>query len=374
MPAIPPRRLFVDVSVISRFDAGTGIQRVVRSLALELIAEARAQGWELQFVAATRRRAFHRIAWSKDDCLTQPDAVEGRSGDVFVGLDYALDAVRWHRGQLAALRRNGVKFWFLVHDLLPLERPDWFGANTIVRYKAWLEIIAGVGDGFLCNSGQTEAHLCEVLRRDYGLTGGYATKVLSMGYSIKQPDSPDAADTALHRSNLSAPYFLMVGTLEPRKGHADILSAFDRLWAEGLPDALVFVGRKGWQVDELSNFIKSHPLNGKKLFWFDDVSDRELAAIYAQSHGSIVASYAEGFGLPLIEALGYGTPVLARDLPVFRSHEENGVHYFPADADTATLSRAVKKWIERVHAADIEIIRPETSWSDSTRQLLEAIK
>ena len=372
---VSPRRLFVDLSVISKDDAGTGIQRVVRSLAISLIDEARQQGWELCFVAAKRRRPYYRVSWPEGDSPVSFDAIEGRPGDVFVGLDYSLDAVRQHAGQLSQFRRNGGKLWFLIHDLLPLERPDWFGRNTVIRYKAWLDILAGIADGFLCNSEQTEMQLQAELSRTYGLTTGYSTVVLPMGHSITGPDEASAgtADQILRRPDLSVPYFLMVGTLEPRKGHVEILDAFDRLWDEGLNEALVLVGRRGWQMDHLHDRIRAHPLNGTRLFWFNDVDDPELANIYAHSQGSIIASHAEGFGLPLIEALGYGKPVLARDIPVFRPHEKYGVRYFPADACISVLADTIRQWVKQVNAGNILLAKPNTSWNHSARDLMKAI-
>ena len=364
------RRLFVDVSVISKHDAGTGIQRVVRSLALNLINEAKVQKWDLRFVAATRRRAYHEVSWLQCSSLSF-EPIEARAGDVFVGLDYALDGVRHHSRQLARFRNNGGRLWFLVHDLLPLEKPEWFSRNTVIRYKAWLRIMAGIADGFLCNSSQTETELRAALEREYGLTEGYSTKVLPMGYCIAE--APVATTVAPRLPDVQVPYFLMVGTLEPRKGHADILDAFDALWGEGMKEALVLVGRRGWQVDCLRERIVGHPLNGTKLFWFDDVEDAELAEFYAASQGAIIASHAEGFGLPLIEALGYGKPVLARDIPVFRQHEAYGVRYFPVDADPSTLARSIRHWSAQVQEGAVEVSGPETSWGHSARELLQAL-
>lgn len=152
------RRLFIDLAVISKHDAGTGIQRVVRELALSLIHEA-PQDWDIHFLAATRRRKYHLISWPIPYEPVDFTPITAVPGDIFLGLDYSLDAVRRHRKQLAAFRRNGGTLWFLVHDLLPLEKPEWFSTNTVIRYKAWLGILAGLADGFLCNSRQTEEDL-----------------------------------------------------------------------------------------------------------------------------------------------------------------------------------------------------------------------
>jgi glycosyltransferase involved in cell wall biosynthesis len=96
----------------------------------------------------------------------------------------------------------------------------------------------------------------------------------------------------------------------------------------------------GWQIEALRDTIRNHPEHGGKLLWFDDVGDLELEQIYQACEGVIIASHAEGFGLPLIEALGHLKPVLARDLPIFRIHEERGVRYFPAAGDAAALGPA----------------------------------
>ena len=64
----------------------------------------------------------------------------------------------------------------------------------------------------------------------------------------------------------------MVGTLEPRKGHADILAAFSELWRQGAENRLVLVGRMGWHIEDLRDAIRMHPEYGGKLLWFDDVA------------------------------------------------------------------------------------------------------
>ena len=370
-----PRRLFVDLAVISRHDAGTGIQRVVRALALALIEED-PKDWEIHVVGADRRRPYHAISWPKVGAIIDYTEIEGRPGDLFLGLDFSLDTIRRYRGQLTRFRRNGGRFWFLVCDLLPVEKPEWFSPNNVVRYKAWLDTIVGISEGFLCISEQTERDLRHVLDARYGLTGGYRTSVVPMGHDIRESFlNPITAEspTATVRFDTSDPFSLMVGTLEPRKGHADILAAFSELWRQGAENRLVLVGRMGWQVEDLRDAIRTHPEHGGKLLWFQDVEDLELERIYQACEGVIIASHAEGFGLPLIEALGHDKPVLARDLPIFSIHKGLGVCYFPADAGPQGLASCIQQWANDVRAGRIKVSRPSAGWQDSVKLLLSSI-
>lgn len=371
------QRVFVDVSVIYEHDAGTGIQRVVRALSLGLCAQATTLDFELHFVAAGRDTPYHTIPWPHDSEAYDSITIDGRPGDVFIGLDYSLDAIRWNANQLACFRRNGGRLWFLVHDLLPLENPEWFSRYTVLRYRAWFDILATVADGFLCNSLQTESQLRNSLQRLHGLEGGYLTKVLPMGYQFEngsQVQRPTSDRLASFLRRRPAPYFLQVGTLEPRKGHSDVLDAFDILWAAGFGGALVFVGKKGWKMDNLYFRINSHPLLGRMLFWFDDVNDAQLNRMYRECKGLIIASLAEGFGLPLIEALGHRTPVLARDLKVFRQHEACGVEYFPRFCEPSILAQKIKGWSDGIDEDRISIKLPKKGWKESVFELIEAVR
>ena len=371
----PPRRLYIDLAVISRHDAGTGIQRVVRALALA-IREEGAEEWDIRFVTADRHRPYHSISWPDASVIVDHAEIEGRPGDLFIGLDFSLDTVRRYRRQLTRFRDDGGHLWFLIFDLLPVERSDWFSPNNVLRYKAWLDTIVGLAEGFLCISDQTERDLQRVLAVRYGLTSGYRTAVVAMGYDIREslldPTSAEGPASPA-RFDMSLPFSLMVGTLEPRKGHADILAAFSALWRQGADDRLVLVGRLGWHVEDLRDAIKAHPEYGGKLLWFDDVDDLELERIYKACHGVIIASHAEGFGLPLIEALGHDKSVLARDLPIFRVHEELGLHYFPADTSSCELGDCIRQWIENARAGRIKVARPSASWKASAQGLLSVI-
>lgn len=366
---LPERRnLFIDMAVISRHDAGTGIQRVVREIASS-IKNLNLDDCEVHFVSATRKRPYRRIAWPETASSLPPIEMKARQGDIFLGLDYSLDSIRRHRRQLRAFKKAGGRIWFMVHDLLPLQRPDWFSSATSVRYKVWLAILSEIADGFFCNSAQTETDLRAALAARFKLSDGFKTEVIPMGDFAAVGIAKGIFGLKCRTKDLGR-FTLMVGTLEPRKGHADVIAGFDRIWQKGIDEKLVIVGRSGWHVHELQNRIRSHPEFQKKLFWFDDVEDDELSEIYARSMGVIIASHGEGFGLPLIEALHRSKPVLARDLPIFRSHEQSGVKYFPLDAADLELGEVILQWIEFVSQGKVRVIKPEGTWSDSATIML----
>ena len=170
------------------------------------------------------------------------------------------------------------------------------------------------------------------------------------------------------------PSFLMVGTLEPRKGYRHIIDAFSRLWLGGLDVNLVIVGKVGWNIDVLVRTLKSHQELGKRLIWLQGVSDEYLERIYAGSTALIAASEGEGFGLPIIEAAQHGLPVILRDIPVFREVAGEAAFYFPGNSSEDT-AECLKAWLQLYQAGT----HPKStslsyqSWEQSVQQIRTAL-
>jgi glycosyltransferase involved in cell wall biosynthesis len=138
--------------------------------------------------------------------------------------------------------------------------------------------------------------------------------------------------------------FLMVGTVEPRKAHAQVVAAFDRMWQGGSDACLVIVGKQGWMVDDLAARLRTHPGRGSCLFWFEAASDELLDMLYGSATALIAASRGEGFGLPIVEAARRGVPVIARDIPVFREVAGDHAAYFQDDTPVA-LADTLAAWM-----------------------------
>lgn len=371
------RRLFVDLSIICKDDAGTGIQRVVRGIGAQLV-QGQPENWKVQAVNATRHRPYHAIAWPLKRMESADEITfEGRPGDVFLGLDFALDSVRRHEQQLVQFKRQGGEIWFVVHDFLPIQKPEWFSDQAVVRYRKWLRVIASLADGFFCNSEQTQKELCEEILPRYGVRTGIESKVLPMGWDLatsrRNQGLPVGFEKLLAQIELR-PTVLMVGTVEPRKGYEDALTAFDVLWKKDFHCNLVIVGRPGWKTTDLQSRLRNHPLQNTNLYWLDDASDEALQKLYMACDGVMIASRAEGFGLTFIEALGYGKPLLVRDLPVFRHHQGSGVWFFAAAARPEELADAIEQWIGgSISKPDEAGSCTASSWSDAARVIFSAL-
>ena len=203
---------------------------------------------------------------------------------------------------------------------------------------------------------------------------GYLHKILNI-------DSNHSSKGLLTNANQvldvlkTTPSFLMVGTLEPRKGNAQTLQAFEQLWAKGIEVNLVMVGKQGWMVESLIDKIKKHPQLNKRLFWLDGISDEFLELVYSHSTCLVAASEGEGFGLPLIEAAQKKLPIIARDIPVFKEVAGEHAYYFENSQEPEVIAKAIEEWLElhktNQHPKSDEM--PWLTWKQSAEQLLSKV-
>lgn len=172
----------------------------------------------------------------------------------------------------------------------------------------------------------------------------------------------------------SRPSFLMVGTIEPRKGYEQVLGGFEALWDEGIDVNLVIVGKEGWMVDGLVKKIRLHSEYNRRLHWLEGISDEYLERIYSICACLISASEDEGFGLPLIEAAQHQIPIIARDIPVFVEVVGEHAYYF-SGTEAGALSERIRDWIflynKNQHPKSNEI--PWLTWNTSAKDLTDGI-
>lgn len=393
-PPQPRRRqLLLDISELAQRDAKTGIQRVTRAL-LEQMTLNPPEGWAVEPVYATTDCPGYRYARQfMSRLLNQPgdwaeDApVQVWSGDVFFGLDFQAQVVAAQESTLQAYRNRGIPVYFLVHDILPVLMPEVFPEGAREGHQRWLQVITRF-DGIISVSRSVADELYDWLQT----FGDKRERPLALYWSHSGADianstptiglSSDATDILATLKSRST--FLMVGTIEPRKGYLQTLQAFDQLWAQGADINLVIVGKEGWKdlqddnrrdIPQTVQALRSHPELGNHLFWLEGISDEYLELVYAASTCLIAASYGEGFGLPLIEAARHGLPLLARDIPVFCEVTANQAYFFADSRDPEVIASAVRSWLslyrEGKHPRGDTI--PHLTWAESAANALDIV-
>lgn len=371
-PARP--RLMVDVTRIVSRDDRTGVQRVVRRTLESLYGET-----DLPFAPLPVRvesgtliacRAF--AAGLTGAAVQAPDEpVAPARGDVLLLMDNAWDAD--FGPAIADVRAAGGRIVATLYDLIPILQKGTAYGDVPEQFEKWLARALVDSDAIVAIS-RTVAEELATLVRARGLP---ARPGLRIGFAhIGSDFAPRAAGAPAPRIAAAfapaAPAFLCVGAIEPRKGHRIALSAFEELWRAGFAGRLVFLGRKGWHVDALVVDIHTHPEFGRRLFWFDDASDADLHAAYAQCAAVLAPSCAEGYGLPLSEAAAVGKPVICSDIPVFREIGRDGALYF-AVGDPHALAETVRAFAAGAARADpARILQP--TWRQATRDLVALIE
>jgi len=381
-PARPPRQILVDITAIARDDIKTGIERVTRAV-LRALLDRPPEGYRVEPVYDAGgyyayARGFTVGHLGADAPELQDGPLEAASGDVFLGLSLCWDSIPPNQGWFVDLRNRGVRVFFVMYDLLPVLRPEVFPDFVQPAFGRWLAAVTNMSDGIACISRAVADELVDRLEsvrpeRTDPLRIGYFYLGADVAASLPSLGlEPNASQVIEHVS--ARPAFLMVGTVEPRKGHAQALSAFERLWAAGMDANLVIVGKEGWGVERLVAKLRSHPERGKRLLVLPGVSDEMLLRLYEAASALLAASEGEGFGLPLVEAARHGLPIIARDLPVFREVAGEYAFYFTGRAPE-DLADAISTWLalrERGEAPSSKGM-PWLTWAQSTAHLLDVI-
>lgn len=320
-------------------------------------------------------RLLDRILGKQQPAPVRATPLEHRAGDQLVLLDSS-----WHADffPLAErLKSEGVGIVSVIYDLIPLTHPQFCDAGLVKVFNHWFDWIAATADGYVAISETIRDEVrAEMLRRigpekvaqrwfDYFHLGS-ELDLVEDGASV-EPD-------LLRMFKAKAPVFLMVSTIEPRKNHGYLLDAFERAWAQGSQARLCIAGRIGWKCEALVERVRQHPELNKRLFMFNDLSDKSLEYAYSHAASLVFPSYVEGFGLPLVEAMQRGLPATGSDIPVFREIGGEFMAYFDL-ADPQTLANLVTRFEA---TGEFPAERPVgewrwIGWHEASRQLIARI-
>ena len=205
---------------------------------------------------------------------------------------------------------NRLRAIYLVHDLIPLTHPQYCRAGEAQKHRHRMANVLASAHGVIGNSQAT------------------LTSLTAFANSLGVPMPPTVAAwisgppkrSICASPPLATPYFVTLGTIEGRKNHILLLDVWRTLVVEmgAAAPTLVVIGQRGWEAEAALTLLDQPSLFDGKVIELSRCTDNEAAAWIGGARALLMPSLAEGFGLPIIESLGLGTPVIASDLPVFR--------------------------------------------------------
>ena len=274
------------------------------------------------------RKANRLAARLRDQSPASPGIAFGRH-DVLLLPDSSWGEEFW--GAIDAARAVGTRLGVVQHDFIPLRHPELVPPKSTAVFRRWMRATLTRADFVLAVSEtvarETRAELLALGRAEIAKRH-VATFRNGSDFCETKPlqGARSRVRTSLQRflaAGSVAP-FLTVGTIEPRKNQAHLVEAFRRLHAVDPTARLLVLGMVGWKGQSVAAAMRRHPACGSGILHVSDASDAELLHAYHHARALVFPSLAEGYGLPIVEALAAGLPVLASDIPVHR--EVGGRH------------------------------------------------
>lgn len=314
----------------------TGIDRVEYAYAVELLrrvpdrlrfaAVHPAGGYygRLEIGAVRQFLAFTQARWQsrgeaqqeavRAQAIRHLFALRPRAVPVALGQRVYLQASPHHLedGKLvrSILQAERARFVNLVHDVIPLTYPEFARPNGAVQHARRLKTIDRLADGIIVNSQAT----LDALTPHLSPRAGRLSQVAHLGCEWSDP-FPLAEKAEGER-----PYFLCIGTIEPRKNHLLLLNIWRRM-AESIGDQaprLILIGRRGWENENVIDLLERSVLLRGHVVERPNVDDRELTRLLSGARAVLLPSFAEGYGMPVAEALAAGVPVICSDISALR--------------------------------------------------------
>lgn len=375
--------IYIDVTLVIRVDFLTGIQRVVRSVVVELLQLCPGR---IVLLYSDKEHEYYRFVDSKLflDHFSGKDVLEDKytmvkknhimpedinAGDIFFDIDGVWLADFRRSNLLPRLKARGVKLAVFIHDIIPVRYPQFCHTNTTFHFLDYIGAYMQYADLMITS---TQSVLDDV----YRLADELGTKRVSggnswLGSDFSNKNTNAKVDERVKKSLKNKKYVLCVGTIEPRKNLEFVLNSFEnRLFSENL--CLVFAGRKGWNVDDLVRRMENHSQRGKKFFHFEGLNDASIDYLYKNAMAVAFPTYDEGFGLPIVEAFERGVPVITTDRPVLREVGGEYADYFPLNNEKE-FCKCVEKYVNDCKWRDDKISLLKTYKAFTWRQAAEKI-
>ena len=322
-------KLFIDVSVLTLATFVTGIQRVTQEIVVRLIQKQEFEVVLIHYNAAKNTyfqinndafiNYYVKKQGVKERMVTKREIPLGdiKTGTVFFDLDAAWMCRMKRSYLLPILKEQGATVIAHIYDIISIMHPQFCLERGVYNFMDFLGAHLQYADKIITNAQATVREL-ERLTEKLGCKLPECV-VVPLGADFKENKIIRDEEVAeqLVKVAKERHFILMVGTIEPRKNHKLLLDAYE----QGLKEQgynIVMAGYMGWNMEAFEKRLKNHPDYQNGVYHFEGLGDKEIAYLYQRAKCLAFLSYTEGFGLPIIEALQRGTPVIAADIPVLR--------------------------------------------------------
>ena len=261
-----------------------------------------------------------------------------------------------------------------IHDLSLLLHSDTHREDLVRRAKRRLPTMTRIATHILTDSEAVKKEICEHL----AVSPQKITAVPLASRRMFSPVAQDKTKEIRRRLGVEDDFILFVGTVEPRKNLITLVRAFDELMrTTDLHPQLVVAGQKGWLTDDLYKYVEQSGVKERILFT-GYLSDADLAALYSSCRVSVYPSLYEGFGLPPLEAMACGAPVITSRIPVIMETAA-GAARLVAPTDLQELTAALVEMLSdpnaRQHYAKVGRERAtEFTWERTAQRTLEVYR
>jgi glycosyltransferase involved in cell wall biosynthesis len=292
------------------------------------------------------------------------------AGECRFYVNVSQEGVESREGIMALSQRDGVHPVFLLHDLIPITHPEYMRPGFAARHARRLDTMLNAGATVLTNSAFTADELRDYAQRKGLPVPPIAVALLSFGFDVREEEP------VFHPKE---PYFVCLGTIEPRKNHIFLLQLW-RQMVERLGDKapkLLLIGRRGWENENAISLIERCAAIQGHVLECGAVPDIILQRLVRGASAILFPSFAEGYGMPLVEAMSLGVPVIASDLTVFREVTQ-GIPEFLDPIDGPAWMSLIEDYADPAsqrRTIQVERIRDFSAptWADHFRVFDQAI-
>jgi glycosyltransferase involved in cell wall biosynthesis len=318
--------VLIDISrLLDRFSRGrlpTGVDRVCLSYIQRWGEQSRATlqkgNWRRVLSHSASQRLFELVLNPGADFAQRMNRAVAQACVPPWPQQQVRGALSWHLGQ-TGLEKPGFEQWlnrsqqrplYFVHDLIPLTHPEYCRPGEDVHHHQRMALVLRTAAGVVVNSQDTSE----------ALQGFAHANRLPQPPTVVAPLAPAPLK---HEQNHAPPlvgaYFIALGTIEPRKNHLLLLNVWRELVQRLGPAAptLVIVGQRGWECEQVADMLDRCLALRGHVKEIPRCTDAELGHWLQHARALLFPSFVEGYGMPLVEALSVGTPVVASNLSVF---------------------------------------------------------